>query len=185
MGEYADNIYVYEEVQGYLENPPKRKMKKYEYMKKLEGMERDEVNELIEKRLKYIMKEIKVLDTHFVAGVSKASERTQATPRADEFNVVAVDIVLRYPEHRFLFANPKVFERSGSDSNHLQQNYVIGFVFRGENREDVLHTTEDWYDDLQDVHETLNPKDCVLESDMQVDIRKMITDGDVDMGEEV
>ena len=92
---------------------------------------------------------------------------------------------MRYPEHRFLFANPKVFERSGSDSNHLQQNYVIGFVFRGENREDVLHTTEDWYDDLQDVHETLNPKDCVLESDMQVDIRKMITDGDVDMGEEV
>jgi len=54
LGEYADNIYVYEEVQGYLENPPKRKMKKYEYMKKLEGMERDEVNELIEKRLKYI-----------------------------------------------------------------------------------------------------------------------------------
>lgn len=184
QGEYSDSLYSYEEVQRYLQNPPKRETKKYEDMRKLEGLKRDEVNQLIVERLKYVMEKVMVLDTHFVAGVSGVSMRTQATPLVDEFNVVAVDIFLRWIEHKFLFANPKLLEPSGSDPNHLQQNYVMGFVFPGENGETELHTTEEWYDDLNDVYETLNQQDCVAETDMQVDIRQVITYGDLGLDDE-
>jgi hypothetical protein len=73
----------------------------------LRKFSRDEINEMIAQRLAYVMSKVKVLETHFVSGTSGASERTQATPRKDEFNVVAIDIVLRYPEHKFVFANPE------------------------------------------------------------------------------
>ena len=184
QGEYSDSLYSYEEVQRYLHNPPKRQTKKYKYMRKLEGLKRDEVDQLIVERLKYVMEKVMLLDTHFVAGVSGASERTQATPRVDEFNVVAVDIFLRWTEHKFLFANPKLLEPSGTNPNHLQQNYVMGFVFPGENGQSKLHTTEEWYEDLNDVYKTLNRQDCVSESDMQEDIRQEITYDDLVLDDE-
>lgn len=133
---------------------------------------------MIEERLNYVMSRVKVLETHFVSGTSGASERTQATPRKDEFNVVAIDIVLRYPEHKFLFANPQNLESSGDDPYHLQQNYIMGFVFTDEQGNTTLHITDDWYEDLGDVLDTLNPEDSVKEEDMQVDNRYFVVNED-------
>jgi len=123
--EYLSNLYEYEEVQKY---KPKRETEKARAISALRGFTRDQMNDMIEERLNYLMSKVKVLETHFVSGRSELSARTQATPRKDEFNVVAIDIVLRYHEHKFLFANPNNLESSGDDPNHLQQNYIMGFV---------------------------------------------------------
>ena len=176
--EHASNMYLYEEVQSYLRNPPKRATEKSNAIVDLQDLSREQINQVIDERLTYLMSRMKVLETHFVSGTSRISHRTQATPRSDEFNVVAVDIVLRYPEHRFLFANPKLLEPSGDDPDHLQQNYVMGFVFQDGQGNQVLSVTQDWYEDLNEVYETLNPRDCVREEDMQVDRRVMILDHD-------
>ncbi|MFZ5909503.1 MAG: hypothetical protein ACOYYU_05765 [Chloroflexota bacterium] len=173
--EYTENLYEFEEVQDYLENPPQRETSKSKAIEKLRKLSRDEINRLTSERLSYVMSKIKVLETHFVSGTSEASERTQATPRKDEFNVVAIDIVLRYHEHKFLFANPRLLESSGDDANHLQQNYIIGFVFFDENQNPVLSITDEWYEDFREAFGTVNPKHAVKEKDMQVDNRFMIT----------
>lgn len=166
--EYASPLYEYEEVQKY---KPKLETEKSKAVAVLRGYTRDEINSLIEERLHYVMSKMKVLETHFVSGTSGASERTQATPRKDEFNVIAIDIVLRYPEHKFLFANPQNLESSADDPDHLQQNYVIGFVFTDEQGNITLQITDDWHEDLSDVLDTLDPRDCVKEEDMQIDNR--------------
>jgi len=126
---------------------------------------------MIEERLNYVMSRVKVLETHFVSGTSGASARTQATPRKDEFNILAIDIVLRYLEHKFLFANPQNLESSGDDPNHLQQNYIMGFVFTDEHANAILTITDDWYEDLNDVYATLEMDDAVKEDNMQIDNR--------------
>lgn len=172
QNEYSYNLYEYEEVKRYVS---KRKTDKAKSIDSLRGYTRDQINDMIEDRLNYVMSKVKVLETHFVSGTSGVSERTQATPRKDEFNVIAIDIVLRYPEHKFLFANPKNLESSGDDPNHLQQNYIMGFVFTDEQGEPTLHITDDWYEDLNEVYDTLNPQDAVNEDDMQVDNRNMTT----------
>ncbi|RME89607.1 MAG: hypothetical protein D6770_04130 [Anaerolineae bacterium] len=169
--DYAQTLYEYEEVQDYLQSPPKRATSKFESMTALRGYSREQLTALIEERLDYVMSRVKVLETHFVAGTSGSGERTLATPRKDEFNVVAVDIVLRYPEHKFLFANPRHLSPSGSDPNHLQQNYVIGFVFEDEQGVPTLSVSEEWLDDFMEVYATLRPEDSVEEKDMQVDTR--------------
>jgi hypothetical protein len=174
LDEYEPKLYEYQEVQDYLQSPPKRKTAKFRAIAALQGYTRDQISALIDERLEYVMSRVKVLETHFVAGTSGSSERTQATPRKDEFNVVAVDIVLRYPGHKFLFANPKHLESSGGDPNHLQQNYVIGFVFEDSQVSPILSITEEWSESFMDVYETLNPKDSINEEDMQVDTRYMI-----------
>jgi len=129
---------------------------------------------MIEKRLNYVMSKVRILETHFVSGTSGVSERTQATPRKNEFNVIAIDIVLRYPEHKFLFANPQNLESSGDDPNHLKQNYVMGFVFADEQGNPTLKITDEWYEDLNDVYDTLDPEDSVNEFDMQIDNRYIV-----------
>jgi hypothetical protein len=173
--EYSENLYEFEEVQKY---SSKRQTEKAIAIDKLRHYTRDQINDMIEERLNYVMSKVKVLETHFVSGTSGVSERTQATPRKDEFNVIAIDIVLRYPEHKFLFANPKNLESSGDDPNHLQQNYIMGFVFTDEQGKETLHITDDWYEDLNEVYETLDPQDAVNENDMQVDNRYMIASED-------
>jgi hypothetical protein len=120
------------------------------------------------------MSKVRVLETHFVSGTSGVSERTQATPRKDEFNVIAIDIVLRYPEHKFLFANPQNLESSGDDPNHLQQNYIMGFVFTDNQGNPTLTITDDWCENLNDVYDTLAPEDAINENDMQIDNRYMV-----------
>lgn len=169
--EYSSNLYEYEEVQRY---NSKRETEKARDVAALRGYTRDQLNKMIEERLNYVISRVKVLETHFVSGTSGASERTQATPRKDEFNVIAIDIVLRYPEHKFLFANPQNLESSGDDLNHLQQNYVMGFVFTDLYGNTTLTITDDWYEDLNDVCETLALEDSINEDDMQIDNRYMV-----------
>ncbi|MFQ5858542.1 MAG: hypothetical protein ACE5LU_23330 [Anaerolineae bacterium] len=174
LDEYEPKLYEYQEVQAYLQNPPKRKTSKFRAITALQGYTREQISALIDERLEYVMSKVKVLETHFVSGTSRSSERTQATPRKDEFNVVAVDIVLRYPGHKFLFANPKHLESSGGDPNHLQQNYVIGFVFEDSQGSPILSITEEWSESFMDLYETLHSEDSVNEEDMQVDTRYMV-----------
>ena len=120
------------------------------------------------------MSKVKVLETHFVSGTSGSSGRTQATPRKDEFNVLSIDIFLRYSGHKFLLANPKQLDSSASDANHLQQNYVMGFVFLQPDGSLDLSVTEEWYEELHDVLATLDMTDCINEVDMQVDNRTAV-----------
>lgn len=173
--EYSSPLYEYEEVQKY---KPKRETEKARAIAALRGYTRDEINSMIEERLNYVMSRVKVLETHFVSGTSGASERTQATPRKDEFNVIAIDIVLRYPEHKFLFANPQNLESSRDNPHHLQQNYIMGFVFTDEQGNTTLHITDNWYENLGDVLDTLDPEDSVKEEDMQVDNRYFVVNED-------
>lgn len=65
------------------------------------------------------------------------------------------------------------------DPNHLQQNYIMGFVFTDEKGVPTLNITEEWSENLDDIYETLNPDDSVKEEDMQVDNRYMAEDEEV------
>jgi len=138
----------------------------------MEQYPREEISNMIDERLKYVMKKIKVLETHFVSGAGGLSGRTQATPRKDEFNIISIDIFLRFTEHKFLFANPHNLESSGADANHLQQNYIMGFVFN----ESELCLSDEWHDDFDEVLETVDVNDAVCEEDMQIDSRNVIYD---------
>ncbi len=168
--EFAAPLYEYEEVQQY--RLPRRMTAKARAIQKLKGHSREQIQRMIEERLAYVMSRVQVLETHFVSGVSASSQRAIATPRKDEFNVVAVDIVLRYPEHKFLFANPLNLEAPPAYPEHLRQNYVIGFVFFDDEKgQPTLSIGEEWYEDLDEVLATLTEQDCIDERDMQVDTR--------------
>jgi hypothetical protein len=170
----APTLYTYEEIRGYLSSPPKRETPKLLAMRELVKYSRDEIDTMIHDRLKYLMSKIMVLDTHFVSGTSGTSERTQATPRKDEFNLISINIVLRYHEHKFLFANPKHLDSSGKDPNHLQQNYIMGFVFPQADGSLKLDLTDEWNVDFNEMYESLDPKDAVNENEMQIDNRNII-----------
>lgn len=174
----APMLYSYEEIQDYLNNPPKKETSKFLAMQALANYSRDEIDMMIDSRLEYLMSKIRVLDTHFVSGTSASSERTQATPRKDEFNVISIDIVLRYNEHKFLFANPKHLESSSKDNNHLQQNYIMGFVFPQTDGTLKLDLTDEWFDDFSDVCATLPSESAINENDMQIDNRNIIAEDD-------
>lgn len=171
--EFSSTLYEYDEIQKY---NPKRETAKSRNIADLRGFSREEINASFEKRLNYLRTKIRVLDTHFVAGKSGSSNRTQATPRKDEFNIVAIDIFLKHSEHKFLFVNPQHLESSGEDPNHLQQNYVMGFVFADENGTSKLSFTDDWYENINDVYETLSEADSVNENEMQIDNRYLIAE---------
>ena len=170
----APALYSYEEIHDYLDNPPKKETAKLLAMQSLANYSRDEIDTMIGNRLEYVMSKIRVLDTHFVSGVSGSSERTQATPRKDEFNVISIDIVLRYNEHKFLFANPKHLDSSSKDTNHLQQNYIMGFVFPQTDGSLKLDLTDEWFPNFEDVCLTLSSDNAVNENDMQIDNRNLI-----------
>lgn len=172
--EYAANLYEYEDVKKYLKALPRRETERSRAIHLLRNFTRDELDHQIAERLAYVMARVKVLETHFVSGTSGVSQRTQATPRTDEFNALSIDIFLRYHEHKFLFANPRQLESSGADANHLQQNYVMGFVFTDEQGNATLNITEEWYEDFEEVYATLDAEDCVKEEDMQLDNRYVI-----------
>ena len=92
-----------------------RETEKLVSMRALSAYSRTQIEGIIRQRINYLHTKLMVLDTHFVSGTSGASERTQATPRKDEFNIISIDIVLRYNEHKFLFANPQHLDSSGKD----------------------------------------------------------------------
>jgi hypothetical protein len=178
--DFAASLYDYEEVQKYLQNLPRKETPRSRAVLALRNYSREQISNMINERLDYVKSKVKVLETHFPVGISGSSQRTQATPRKDEFNIVSIDIFLRFPEHKFLFANPKQLESSGDDPNHLQQNYVIGFVFTDEQGNHVLSLTEEWSGDFKEVYQTLNEDDSISEEDMQVDTRKVILLNDAD-----
>lgn len=90
--------------------------------------------------------------------------KSQATPRKDEFNLISIDIFLRYKEHKFLFANPHNLESSSADVNHLQQNYIMGFVFN----DNELYLSDEWSENF----------DAIKEEDMQIDKRSIVYEGE-------
>jgi hypothetical protein len=158
--------------------PPQRETAKLAAMRELAKFSREEIDAQIDRRLHYVMSKVRVLDTHFVSGTSGSGDRTQATPRKDEFNIVSVDIALRHNEHKFLFANPKHLDASGKDPNHLQQNYVMGFVFPQPDGSLKLDLTDEWTEDFSEVANALANTDAVNESDMQIDNRVLLADGE-------
>jgi hypothetical protein len=176
--EYKNNLYDYDEIQKYNNNKPDKETDKSRAIALLNGKTRDEIDSMIQKRLHYIMAKVKVLETHFVSGTSGSNERTQATPRKDEFNLISIDIILRYHEHKFVYANPKLLESSGGNEEHLQQNYIMGFVFIDENDSAYFNFSEEWLEDFNKAYETINREDSVNESDMQKDMRVFIADED-------
>lgn len=171
----APTLYSYEEIQDYLSTPPKKETAKLLAMKELAKYSRDEIDKMIKDKLNYLMSKVRVLDTHFVSGAG-GGERTQATPRKDEFNLISVDIFLRYNEHKFLFANPKHLDSSGKDANHLQQNYIMGFVFPQADGSLELDLTDEWNEDFNEVYETLDKADGVNENEMQIDHRNIVVE---------
>ena len=168
LNEYKDTLYDYEEIIKY--KSPKRETQKSKCISKLRRYSRKEINEMIDNRLAYITEKIQVLETHFVSGSGGLSERTQATPRKDEFNIIAVDIFLKFHEHKFLFANPKNLDSSSADPNHLQQNYIIGFIF---NKNEPL-LSDEWSNNFNEVLKTLTVKNAICEEDMQIDDRRVV-----------
>jgi len=168
FGEFSDDLYKYEEVIQY--SSPKRETVKSRAIERLRNLSRDEINAKIEERLSYLTSRLRVLVTHFVAQ-SGAGGRSIATPKKDEFHIVAVDIFLRYHEHKFLFANPCNLESSSDHPEHLQQNYVLGFVTVNDDGTEELHLAEEWEEDFNRVYETLSPSKAVSQADMQVDTR--------------
>ena len=166
--EYSDDLYEYEEVKQY--SFPKRETEKSRAIKKLQGLSREEINTRIEERLRYLTSRLRVLETHFVA-TAGAGGRAIATPQKSEFHVVAVDIFLKYKEHKFLFANPSNLESSSDHPEHLQQNYVLGFVTVNDDGTEELHLAEEWEEDFNRVYETLSLENAAREEDMQIDTR--------------
>ena len=171
-GEYSTRLYEYKDIQDY--TVPQKDTPKKAIIATLNEFSRDEINALIEERISYVQTKVKVLDTHLVSGMS--ATRLQHTPRNDEFNILSVNIVLRFNEHRFYFANPKNLEPSGQNESHLQQNYVMGFVFPQADGSLELDLSDDWNESFDTVFETLNVADAINEDDMQIDNRNVIVE---------
>lgn len=163
--EYKSNVYTLNEIKKH--KMTGRNTEKSKSIAELRVLPQEKLDAVIETRLDYVMQKIRLLETHLVSGGSKKSERTQATPRVDEFHILALDLFLKTREHQFIFVNPKDLEPSSKDKNHLQQNYLIGFVFKGIQEKPVI--VDPWSSDFNKVFSKLtNP---VNESDMQVDRR--------------
>lgn len=110
----------------------------------------------------------RVLETHFVSGTAGRSGRTIATPRKDEFHVVALDLFLRTGRHEWAFAATDDLPGSPSHPDHLQQNYIVDIVVPGADEEPVI--VHPWSRDFDTVFDRLtNPIDP---SQMQVDERQ-------------
>lgn len=169
--DFRENLYDYEEITKY--SRPRSPTLKSRAVDNLRHLNREEIAAMIDERIAYLSAQMGVLETHFVAGAGSGN-RTQATPRKDEFGLVAVDIFLRYHKHLFLYANPRNLASSGADSEHLQQNYVIGFVFpdsAGNHR--YCHVAE-FTDDFDEAYNTVRTEDTVNEEDRQVDNRNLL-----------
>lgn len=165
---YRQPIYDYEEVQKYVSG--KKQTAKSLAIQRLRNLDREEIAAMIDERLTYLGGRLNVLETHFVSS-ARTGGRTQATPRADEFGLVCVDIALKYPEHTFLYVNPRNLERSSADTGHLQQNYVIGLVFKHTDGSLQLSYEEDFTNNLAEAFGSLQPDQAVRDEDRQVDRR--------------
>jgi len=178
--DYKEPLYEFEEVHNYLDNLPKKETQKSKAILNLRGLSREELHAMIQERLLYLSSKIRVLETHFVSGKSDSSDRTQATPRKNEFNIISIDIVLKHHEHKFLFANPQLLESSEDDINHLKQNYIMGFSFVSDGGEPNLNLSEEWCEDFIEVYNSIDQKNHINSEEMQVDFRFDLIDQDTD-----
>lgn len=174
LSDTTADLYDYEEIQKY--SAPKRETPKSLAIAALRSFSREEIQTKIQERLDYVMSKVRVLETHFVSGTSGSSDRTQATPRKDEFNLISIDIFLRFSEHKFLFASPKQLASSGDDENHLQQNYIMGFVFPQPNGTLELDLSDEWNESFKEAYETLKTADAVNDNEMQIDNRNIVVE---------
>lgn len=107
----------------------------------------------VEERLHYLREGgFAPLLTHLVskAGTGK---RSQATPRKDEFDILAVNLFLRVGEHKFVYANTKELPTSKNSKDHLQQNYKIGLYFKGE-----IYLNDPWEEDFKSIFNSVKKK---------------------------
>jgi hypothetical protein len=162
---YSTDIYTINEVKKYKFS--KKETDKSKAIKELSKLNQEQIEKLINERINYLMKKIRVIETHLVSGGSNKSERTQATPRKDEFNVLSLDLFLRTGKHEFIFANPKLLEPSSKDKNHLQQNYIVGIII--EDSKQKLKIESPWTTDFDSLFSTL--RESINEEDMQIDKR--------------
>lgn len=146
----------------------KRFLKKWSESTEIWGSD-EEIDEWCEKNFEEDLEKlkVKVLMTHFVAGKSK--QRKINTSRNDEFDYVSVDLFLRTGKHEFIFANPKDLPPSQSDSNHLQQNYIIDILVEG--KKENVSICHPWHRELHEIWD--ESKKPIREEDMQVDKREL------------
>ncbi len=116
---------------------------------------------------------IRLCQTHMPSGKktneSKEGGRTQASPRFDEFHLLAVDMYTKTGKHDFVFAVSDKLARSQKDHNHLLQNYFITLVMPT-SLQPLTPLASPWTFDLSSVFSELrNP---IKMSEMQVDQRK-------------
>ena len=116
---------------------------------------------------------IRLCQTHMPSGKStnesKEQGRTQASPRFDEFHLLAVDMYTKTGKHEFVFAISDELSRSKKDQNHLLQNYFITLVMPS-TLLPLMPLAKPWTFDLGSLLSRLkNPIDV---SQMQVDLRK-------------
>ena len=116
---------------------------------------------------------IRLCQTHMPSGKktneSREDGRTQASPRFDEFHLLAVDMYTKTGKHDFVFAVSDELTRSKKDHNHLLQNYFITLVMPS-----TLLPLEPlavpWSTDLKSLFSKL--KNPININDMQIDQRK-------------
>lgn len=118
--------------------------------------------------------EFRLCQTHMPNGrtVNEKTEngRSQASPRADEFHLLAVDMFSKTGVHEFVFAVSDELERSKKDKNHLLQNYFITLVPPTSLRP-ILPLATPWTTDVHALWSRL--KKPVLGQDMQIDERAL------------
>ncbi len=69
-----------------------------------------------------------------------------------------------------MFANPQNLESSSADVNHLQQNYIMGFVFNNSE----LCFSDEWIDDFSKALGMFDADDSIEEKDMQIDNKNIV-----------
>jgi len=116
---------------------------------------------------------IRLCQTHMPSG-KKTNEnredgRTQASPRFDEFHLLAVDMYTKTGKHDFVFAVSDELSRSKKDSNHLLQNYFITLVMPS-TLLPLQPLATPWSTDLNSLFAKL--KNPISVNEMQVDQRK-------------
>jgi len=116
--------------------------------------------------------EFRLCQTHMPSGKAtnekRINGRSQASPRFDEFHLLAVDMFSKTGRHEFVYAVSDSLSRSKKDNNHLLQNYFITLVLPSTLRP-VLPLAKPWSDDVAALVDQL--KKPVLEIEMQVDER--------------
>ncbi len=129
-----------------------------------------DVENQIAERVAYVRTKINVIEAHLVSNAgSSIGQRTQASPRVDEFGILSLDLFLRTGNHDFVFVDPAKLVPSKQDSDHLQQNYVVDVLVAG--RKTSPDPAPPWSTKLEEVLADLG--DGVDQSDMQVDERSL------------